>query len=43
MARDAVINDLYEQLNGLIRRSRELSNELHPDLPLIAHTFMNLI
>src|SRR5580698_9801196 len=43
MGRDAVIEDLYLQLNSLIRRSRELSNELHPGLPLIAHTFLNMV
>ena len=43
MTRDAEIEDLYLQLNSLIRRSRELSNELHPGLPLIAHTFLNLV
>jgi DNA-binding MarR family transcriptional regulator len=43
MARDEVIEELYRQLNSLIRRSRELSNELHPGLPLIAHTFLNLV
>jgi DNA-binding MarR family transcriptional regulator len=43
MARNEVIEDLYRQLNSLIRRSRELSNELHPGLSLIAHTFLNLV
>ncbi|HEX3795972.1 MAG TPA: MarR family winged helix-turn-helix transcriptional regulator [Acidimicrobiales bacterium] len=43
MARDDVIEDLYHQLSSLIRRSRELSNELHPGLSLIAHTFLNLV
>lgn len=43
MARDDVIEDLYRQLNSLIRRSRELSNELHPDLSLMAHTFLTLV
>jgi DNA-binding MarR family transcriptional regulator len=43
MARDDVIEDLYHQLNRLIRRSRELSTELHPGLSLIAHTFLNLV
>jgi DNA-binding MarR family transcriptional regulator len=43
MARDDAIEDLYGQLNRLIRRSRELSNELHPELSLIAHTFLNLV
>jgi DNA-binding MarR family transcriptional regulator len=43
MGRDAVIEDLYLQLNSLIRRSRELSNELHPGLSLIAFTFLTLV
>jgi len=43
MARDEVIEDLYLQLNSLIRRSRELSNELHPGLSLIAYTFLSLV
>jgi hypothetical protein len=30
VTRNDVIEDLYRQLNRLIRRSRELSNELHP-------------
>ena len=43
MARQDVIEDLYRQLNSLIRRSRELSNVLHPDLSLMAHTFLTLV
>jgi len=43
MARSDEIEDLYRQLNSLIRRSRELSHELHPELSLIAHTFLNLV
>jgi DNA-binding MarR family transcriptional regulator len=43
MARDDVIEDLYRQLSSMIRRSRELSNELHPDLSLIAYTFLHLV
>jgi DNA-binding MarR family transcriptional regulator len=43
MGRSAVIEDLYSQLSSLIRRSRELSNELHPDLSLMAHTFLLLV
>ena len=43
MARNEVIENLYQQLNSLIRRSRELSNELHPDLSLMAHTFLSLV
>jgi DNA-binding MarR family transcriptional regulator len=43
MNRDAVIEDLYRQLNALIRRSRELGNDLHPGLSLVAFTFLNLV
>ena len=43
MRRSEVIEELYGQLSSLIRRSRELSNELHPDLSLMAHTFLSLV
>jgi DNA-binding MarR family transcriptional regulator len=43
LTRNDLIEDLYGQLSSLIRRSRELSNELHPDLSLMAHTFLLLI
>ncbi len=43
MARDDVVEDLYQQLNSLFRRSRELSTELHPGLSLIAYTFLDLV
>ena len=38
-----MIEDLYLQLNSLIRRSRELSNDLHPGLSLVAFTFLNMV
>jgi DNA-binding MarR family transcriptional regulator len=41
--RDSAIEDLYGQLNSLIRRSRELSNDLHPELSLMGYTFLDLI
>jgi DNA-binding MarR family transcriptional regulator len=43
MERRESVEDLYQQLNAVIRRSRELSNDLHPDLSLVAHTFMSLV
>ncbi len=43
MARDDALNDLYRQLSSLIRRSRELGNELHPGMSLMAHTFLSLV
>ena len=41
--RDSVIEDLYLQLNTLIRRSRELSNDLHPGLSLVGYTFLSMV
>ena len=41
--RDAVIEDLYAQLNAMIRRSRELSNDLHPGLSLLGYTFLSML
>jgi DNA-binding MarR family transcriptional regulator len=41
--RDVVIEDLYRQLNAMIRRSRELSNDLHPDLSLVGFTFLSMV
>lgn len=43
MPRDDLIDDLYHQLSSLIRRSRELSHELHPGMSLMAYTFLNLV
>jgi DNA-binding MarR family transcriptional regulator len=43
MARDEVIEDLYNELSSMIRRSRELGNELHPGLPMIAYTCLSLV
>jgi DNA-binding MarR family transcriptional regulator len=41
--RDAEIEHLYRELNALIRRSREVSNDLHPGLSLVAYTFLSLV
>jgi DNA-binding MarR family transcriptional regulator len=38
-----VIEDLYVQLNAMIRRSRELSNDLHPGLSLLGYTFLSML
>jgi DNA-binding MarR family transcriptional regulator len=43
VARDEVIDSLYRELSSLIRRSRELSNELHPGMSLMAFTFLSLV
>ena len=41
--RDSVIEDLYLQLNAMIRRSRELGNDLHPGLSLVGYTFLSMV
>jgi MarR family transcriptional regulator, temperature-dependent positive regulator of motility len=43
MSRDALVEDLYRQLNALIRRSRELGNDLHPGLSLVGYTFLSMV
>jgi DNA-binding MarR family transcriptional regulator len=43
MARDAVIEGLYLQLSAMIRRSRELGNDLHPELSLVGYTFLSMV
>jgi DNA-binding MarR family transcriptional regulator len=43
MARDTEVDDLYNQLNTLIRRSRELAKDLHPELSLVGFTFLSLV
>jgi DNA-binding MarR family transcriptional regulator len=43
VSRDTLIEDLYDQLNALIRRSRELGNDLHPGLSLVSYTFLNMV
>jgi DNA-binding MarR family transcriptional regulator len=43
MSRDTLVEDLYQQLNALIRRSRELGNDLHPGLSLVGYTFLSMV
>ena len=43
MARGTLIEELYHQLNSLIRRSRELGNDLHPGLSLVGYTCLDLV
>ena len=40
MDREAEIQRVYEQLNALFRRSRELSNQLHPQLSIGGYTIL---
>jgi DNA-binding MarR family transcriptional regulator len=41
--RQTDIEHLYRELNALFRRSRELGNELHPDLSLVGYTILSTI
>jgi DNA-binding MarR family transcriptional regulator len=43
VSRDALVADLHQQLNALIRRSRELGNDLHPELSLVGYTFLSMV
>jgi DNA-binding MarR family transcriptional regulator len=43
MSRELAVEDLYQQLATFVRRSRELSNDLHPGMSLVAYTFLGLI
>jgi DNA-binding MarR family transcriptional regulator len=41
--RDATIRQLYEGLAFVSRQSRELGTQLHPELPLVAHSLLIFI
>jgi len=43
MAREAALEDLYQGLSTLVRRSREQGDELHPGLSLVAYTLLDQI
>jgi DNA-binding MarR family transcriptional regulator len=43
MSRHAAIEDLYQGLSRLARRSRELGADLHPNLSLVAYTLLTHI
>jgi len=40
LSRDAVLEDLYQGLSTLVRRARDLGDDLHPGLPLVAYTLL---
>jgi DNA-binding MarR family transcriptional regulator len=43
MNRPAALEDLYQGLGCMVRRSRDLSAELHPRLSLVAYTLLTHI
>jgi DNA-binding MarR family transcriptional regulator len=40
MARDAAIEDLYQGMTTLARRARDVGDNLHPGLSLVAYTLL---
>ena len=43
MAREAALEDLYHGLTTMARRARDMSDDLHPGLSLVAYTVLNEI
>ena len=40
MSREAALDDLYQGLSTLVRRARDLGDDLHPGLSLVAYTLL---
>ena len=40
MTREAALEDLYQGLSTLVRRARDLGDDLHPGLSLVAYTLL---
>jgi DNA-binding MarR family transcriptional regulator len=43
MAREAALDDLYLGLTTLARRARDVGDEFHPDLSLVAYTLLTQV
>ena len=43
MAREAALEDLYQALTTLARRARDVGDDLHPGLSLVAYTLLSQI
>ena len=43
MARDAAIEDLYQGLTTLARRARDVGDNVHPGLSLVAYTLLTQV
>jgi|SRR5689334_1703995 DNA-binding MarR family transcriptional regulator len=43
MNRDAALEDLYQGLTALTRRARDVGDDLHPGLSLVAYTLLTQI
>jgi DNA-binding MarR family transcriptional regulator len=40
MSREAALEDLYQDLSTMVRRARDLGDDLHPDVSLVAYTLL---
>jgi DNA-binding MarR family transcriptional regulator len=40
LSREAVLEELYQGLSTLVRRARDLGDDLHPGLSLVAYTLL---
>jgi DNA-binding MarR family transcriptional regulator len=40
MSREAALEDLYQGLSRLVRRARDVGDDLHPGLSLVAYTLL---
>src|SRR5260370_37052319 len=40
MTRDAAVEDLYQGITTIVRRSRDLGDDLHPGLSVVAYTLL---
>jgi DNA-binding MarR family transcriptional regulator len=43
MAREAALDDLYQGLTTLARRARDVGDQLHPGLSLVAYTLLTQV
>jgi DNA-binding MarR family transcriptional regulator len=43
MAREAALDDLYQGLTTLSRRARDVGDDLHPGLSLVAYTLLSQV
>jgi DNA-binding MarR family transcriptional regulator len=43
MAREAALDDLYQGLTTLARRARDVGDDLHPGLSLVAYTLLEQV
>lgn len=43
MSHEDAVESLYEQLTLFVRRSRDLGNDIHPELSLVSYTVLSVV